>query len=130
VRRLQPNWLLPVSIAYDPLVPGRTRALVTLGPPQATPAEAVEESVLGLMRRATALTAGQYVAHELGAGQEPSQTVLGEAVAAAQAERRSVDPELVDPERRAARLEQAVAEATRKPAELPFLAREYASARA
>ena len=129
VRRVQPSSLFPISLAYDPLVPGRTRGLVTLGPPKATPAEAVEEAVLARMRMGTALTAGQYVAHELEAGREPSRTGLEEAVAAAEAERRPVDPALLDPERRAHRLEQALAEARRQPGELPFLAREYASAR-
>ena len=129
VRRVQPKWLFPVSIAYDPLVPGRTRAVVTLGPPETTPADDVEESVLALMRRGTAVTAGQYVAHELEESREPSRTGLDEAVAAAQAERRPVDPELLDVERRARRLEQALAEARRQPGELRFLAREYASAR-
>jgi 1-acyl-sn-glycerol-3-phosphate acyltransferase len=129
VRRVQPRWVFPVSIAYDALVPGRTRAVVTLGPPQSTPAEAVEESILGLMRTATALTVGQYVAQELESGREPSQAGLADAVTAAQAERRPIDPELVDPERRAVRLEQAVAEARWQPGELSFLAREYASAR-
>lgn len=129
VRRVQPSWLFPVSIAYDPLVPGRTRALVTLGPPKATPSRAVEESVLALMRTGTALTAGQYVAHQLEAGREPSRTGLNEAVEAAQAERRPVDPLLLEAEARARRLEQAVAEAGRQQGELPFLAREYASAR-
>jgi hypothetical protein len=130
VRRVQPGWLFPVSLAYDPLVPGRTRVIVTLGPPKATPPDAVEESVLELLRTGTALTAGQHVAHELEHGREPSRPSLDEAVEAAQAERRPVDPELVDPERRAVRLEQALAEASRQPGELSFLAREYASARA
>jgi 1-acyl-sn-glycerol-3-phosphate acyltransferase len=130
VRRVQPRWLFPISLAYDPLVPGRTRVVVTLGPPRATPTDAVEESVLELMRTGTALTAGQYVAHELEEGREPSRTGLDEAFAASQGARRPVDPELVGLERRAMRLEQALAEARRQPAELPFLAREYASARA
>jgi hypothetical protein len=129
VRRVRPRWLFPVSLAYDPLVVGRTRVLVTLGPPQGTPTDAVEESVLALMRTGTALTTGQYVAHELEEGREPSPTGLDEAVAAAGAERRPVDPELLDPERKSMRLEQALAEAGRRPSELPFLAREYASAR-
>jgi 1-acyl-sn-glycerol-3-phosphate acyltransferase len=130
VRRVQAGRLFPISIAYDPLVPGRTRAVVALGPPQAAPDDAVEESVLALMRLGTPLTAGQYVAHELEAGREPSRTGLDEAIAAAQGEGRPVDPQLLEPERRALRLEQAVAEASRQPGELPFLAREYASARA
>jgi hypothetical protein len=129
VRRVQPGWIFPVSLAYDPLVPGRTRVIVTLGPPRATPTNAVEESVLELLRTGTALTAGQHVAHELEHGREPSRPSLDDAVDAAQAERRPVDPELVDPERRAVRLEQALAEASRQPDELSFLAREYASAR-
>jgi 1-acyl-sn-glycerol-3-phosphate acyltransferase len=129
VRRVQADWLFPVSIAYDPLVPGRTRAVLTIGPLTAAPADGVEESVLALMRARMALTAGQYVAHELETGREPSRTGLDEAVATAQAEDRPVDPELLDGERRGLRLEQALAEARRQPGELPFLAREYATAR-
>jgi hypothetical protein len=110
-------------------VPGRTRAVLTLGPLTAAPTDAVEESVLALMRARMALTAGQYVAHELETGREPSRTGLDEAVATAQAEGRPVDPELLDGERRGLRLEQALAEARRQPGELPFLTREYASAR-
>jgi hypothetical protein len=129
VRRVQPSRLLPISLAYDPLVPGRTRVIVTLGPPKATPTDAVEEFVLELLRTGTALTAGQYIAHELEDGREPSQTGLDEAVAASQGERRPVDPELVGSDRRAVRFDQALVEARRQPAQLPFLAREYASAR-
>jgi Acyltransferase len=128
-RRAQPRWLLPIAIAYDPLVLGRTRAVVTFGPRMEAPREDLEAMTLELLRKGTALTSGQYVAHELGAGRNPTDAGLSEAVEEACAERRPVDPELLDPERRASRLMDAVAAVGSHQAELPFLAREYASAR-
>jgi 1-acyl-sn-glycerol-3-phosphate acyltransferase len=129
VRRAQPRRLLPITIAYDPLVSGRTRAVVTLGPPVETPPAHVEEATLDLFRKRTALTGGQYVAHELEAGGRATGAGLAGAVEAAREEGRPVDPELLDPVRRASRLADAVAAARARPGELPFLAREYASAR-
>ncbi len=129
VRRAQPRRLLPIAIAYDPLVPGRTRALVTLGPASETSRANVEETTLELLRRGTALTAGQYVAHELEASRSPTEEGLADAVEAAREEGRPVDPDLLDPVRRASRLADAAAVARRRPEALPFLAREYTSAR-
>jgi hypothetical protein len=129
VRRAQPRRLLPIAIAYDPLVRGRTRALITLGPSIGMAPAGVEEATLELFRKGTALTGGQYVAHELEAGRSPTHEGLADAVEAARDEGRPVDPDLLDPLRRASRLADAVAAARRRPDELPFLAREYASAR-
>jgi hypothetical protein len=129
VRRARPRRLLPIAIAYDPLVPGRTRAVVTLGPSVETPLADVEDATLDLLRTRTALTGGQYVAHELEAGRSPTEAGLSGAVEAAREEGRPVDPELLDPMRVAARVAAALAAAGRRPEALPFLAREYASAR-
>jgi 1-acyl-sn-glycerol-3-phosphate acyltransferase len=109
VRRAKPPALLPLGLAYDPLVRGRTRVVVAFGDPVA-PAADPEAQALELLRGIMPLTAGQLVA----AG-----------AARIEGDGRPVDPALGDP----ARLDEARAEAERKPGELPFLAREYASAR-
>jgi len=129
VRRSRPRWFLPIGLAYDPLGAGRTRVFAAVGPRVDVPSADVGAATLALLKRATPLSCGQVVAHELLAGNAPSERSLATAVEAACDERRPVDPELLDPERRRARLADAVAAAARKPAELPFLAREYASAR-
>jgi hypothetical protein len=128
-RRAHARRLLPIAIAYDPLVPGRTRAVLTLGPCVQAPPEDLEATTLELLRKGTALTCGQYVAHELEAGRSPTEAGLAEAVEAARAEGRPVDADLLDPGRRASRLANAVEAAGRDRTDLPFLAREYASAR-
>jgi hypothetical protein len=74
------------------------------------------------------LTCGQWVAHERLAGRDTNEPRLAEVVAEAREEGRPVDPDLLDPSRRKARLEEALAAEVRAPA-LAFLAREYASAR-
>jgi hypothetical protein len=130
VRRAQPAWFLPIGIAYDPLVRGRTRAFVSLAPRVDVPAGDVEDETLRLLRRATPFTCGQYVAHELLADREPSARGLATAVDEARSAGRPVDPESLDPVRRGARLAEALAAAAKRPADLPFLAREHVSARA
>jgi 1-acyl-sn-glycerol-3-phosphate acyltransferase len=130
VRRAQPSWFFPVGLAYDPLVGGRTRVLVAVGPRVQPPGGEVEEATLALLKRQTPLTVGQFVAHELLAGREPADEALAETARLAVAEERPLDPDLRDRERRRARLAEARAAADGQPDELPFLAREYASARA
>jgi hypothetical protein len=76
------------------------------------------------------LTSGQYAAHELLAGRDPTASGLTEAVEEARSQGRPVDPQLLDPQRRRARLTDARRAAERRPSELPYLALEYASARA
>jgi hypothetical protein len=120
VRRGRPSALLPIGIAYDPLVRGRTRALVHLDAPVRPPGEDVEQAALALLRRAVPLTAGQIVA----AAAEPD-----EAVEAAKAEGRAVDPRLEREETRRAAVAEARRQAARRPHELPYLAREFRSAR-
>jgi 1-acyl-sn-glycerol-3-phosphate acyltransferase len=128
VRRAKPEWFLPVGIAYDPLGRGRTRAFLSIGTRMEVPPGDVEAATLRLLRRSTPLTCGQWVAHERIAGAELNASRLAEAVEAARAEGRPVDPKLLDPRRREERLAEALA-AEVSNAELAFLAREYASAR-
>jgi hypothetical protein len=128
VRRAQPEWFLPVGIAYDPLGRGRTRVLVSLGPRVEPPDGELEAATLALLRRATPLTCGQYVAHELVAGRNPVAARLGDAVEQALEAGRPVDPDLLDAPRRETRLAEAIASAETRPTALGFLAREYTSA--
>lgn len=128
-RRARPRYLLPISLAYDPLVRGRTRALVSFGDFLAPPAEEIEQTVLTQLRHTMPLTCGQFVASELLAGRTPSSAGLADAVAEAREEGRPVDPDLLTEEDRARRLATALAEAEQHPDELPYLAREYESAR-
>ena len=129
VRWARPRWFLPVAPAYDPLRRGRTRVVVTMGPRVEPPAEDVEAATLELLRRATPLTCGQYVAHELLSGRDPDAEGLEHAVDTARSEQRPVDPELLDSTQLRILLLEAIAVAERRPEELPVLAREYASAR-
>jgi hypothetical protein len=129
VRRARPAWFLPVALAYDPLGGGRTRVFVALGPRVEPPEGDVEAATLTLLRRSMPLTCGQFLAHELLAGRQPDSASLGKAVEEARADGRPVDPDLLHPGTRSSRLADALAAARRKPEELPFLAREYASAR-
>ena len=132
VRRAQPSRLQPVAPAYDPLTRGRTRAFVSLGEPSAPPSNAIEDTVLRLLRRTTPLTCGQVVAarvSEAGRG-EASGRVLAEAVEAALSEGRNVEPDLLEPRGRRRRLEDALAALPARRQTAAYLAREYGSARA
>lgn len=129
VRRARPEWFLPLALAYDPLGKGRTRVFVALGPRLRPPEQDIEDATLALLRRSTPLTCGQFVAHELLAGRQPDLPGLETAVDEARAEGRPVDPDLLQPAERAARLVEALAAAETRADELPYLAREYASAR-
>ena len=129
VRRGEPERLLPVTLAYDPLVHGRTVVVLVFGEPLAPPAEGFEKVVLASLKLNMALTAGQFVAHELAEGREPHPAALAMEIEAARGAGRPVDPALDDPASRAARLAEARAAAERTPGELPFLASEYSSAR-
>jgi 1-acyl-sn-glycerol-3-phosphate acyltransferase len=130
VRRGKAAELLPLTLAYDPLVRGRTIVVVAIGPAVPPPEADVEGEVLSLLRRRTALTCGQYVAARLAAGERPTPAGLADEVDAARAEGRPVDPELETSTGRARRLAEALTEAPRRERELAFLAREYESARA
>ena len=132
VRRGRPESLRALSIAYDPLVRGRTRVHLALGEPVEPPAADVDAEVLALLERTMPLTCGQVVAARLEAGAEADPTALerdlADAVAVALAEGRQVEPGLTAPEERRRRLAEALAIAPRRSGELGFLAREHASA--
>jgi hypothetical protein len=129
VRRGKPERILPVTLAYDPLVRGRTEIVLVFGATSSPPAEGLEEAVLDSVKRATALTTGQFVAHELAAGREPHPATLAAELELSRALGRPVDPVLADPAGRAAKLAEARAVAEGKAEEIPFLAREFESAR-
>jgi len=129
VRRGKPERILPVTLAYDPLVHGRTEVVLVFGDTFAPPAEGLEEDVLERLKNSMALTAGQFVAHELSAGREPHPAALAAEIESSRALGRPVDPELANPARRAAKLAEARAAAEEKPEEIPFLATEFESAR-
>jgi 1-acyl-sn-glycerol-3-phosphate acyltransferase len=130
VRRARPAALQPVGLAYDPLVRGRTRVTVALMPLAPVPEDDVEGAALGLLRLAMPLTAGQIVADLVERGSEQSaEDAAVEAVHAAHAEGRFVEPDLLRARRRAARLADALAAARTRPADVAFLAREFRSAR-
>ena len=129
VRRGKPERILPVTLAYDPLVRRRTEVVVVFGKTFAPPAAALEEAVLERLKKNTALTAGQFVAHQLSEGREPHPAALAAELESSRVLDRPVDPELLDPARRAAKLAQARAAAEQKPDEIAFLAREFESAR-
>ena len=133
VRRPEPAAILPVAVAYDPLTRGRPRAAVAIGQSVPPPAGDVEAAVLGLLRRTMPLTAGQLVANFLadrtGGWTVDAERLLADAVAAAREEGRSVELDLLDPGRRARRVDEAFAVAAGRPADIAYLAREYRSAR-
>jgi 1-acyl-sn-glycerol-3-phosphate acyltransferase len=133
LRRGRPRWIRPLGLAYDPLVRGRTRVWVAFPMPVPPPEDDAEASLLRLLRGSIPLTAGQFAAHRLqaGAAADPAalERELAEAVESALADRRPVERELLEQRGRQSRLAEALAVAPRKPEALPFLAREYESAR-
>ena len=120
VRRARPPALLPVALAYDPLVRGRTRVVLAFGAAVRPPEADVEGEALHLMRRTMPLTAGQLVAARA------PESAVGDALA----EGRPVEPALLRPAARARRLAEAREVAARHPDALPFLALEFETARA
>jgi len=133
VRRGKPVAVRPLAVAYDPLVRGRTRVHLAHGAPVRLPNDDVEGTLLALLRVTMPLTCGQVVATLLETGVEDVTALereLADAVAVAREEGRPVEPDLLSPESRRRRLTEALAAAPRRARELPFLAREYASARA
>jgi 1-acyl-sn-glycerol-3-phosphate acyltransferase len=133
VRRARPKALQPVGLAYDPLVRGRTRALVSFGEPLDPPQEALEEGVLAALRLAMPLTCGQVVAGWIRSGRRGSAGAALEAeVERAVAEGRNVDPELLEARKRTRRLRLALECADTlhdDDPSLAFLERELESAR-
>jgi len=129
VRRGKPERILPVTLAYDPLVRGRTEVVVVFAETLSPPHEGLENAVLDRLKRNTALTTGQFVAHELSEGREPHPAAFAAELESSRALGRPVDPALADPARRAAKLAEARAVAEEKPDELQFLATEFRTAR-
>jgi hypothetical protein len=133
IRRGRPAAVRPLALAYDPLVRGRTRVHLALGPPAQLPKDGLEDALLGLLRKTMPLTCGQFVAARLEAGAEADpgalERDLADAVALAREEERSVEPDLTTAAGRSRRLAEALAAAPGHVADLPYLAREYASAR-
>ena len=79
------------------------------------------------------LTFGQLVADALERGRPSTlelESVVATAVETAHAERRSVDPDLLDGKRRGRRIEDALTAAGSRADAVIYLAREYRSARA
>ncbi|MBD0317592.1 MAG: 1-acyl-sn-glycerol-3-phosphate acyltransferase [Thermoleophilia bacterium] len=128
VRRAEPRELLPVALAYDPLTRGRTRLVVAIGPPAATPVDRIDDETLALLRRTMPLTVGQVVSASLAAKRD-ARGLAAEAVEEARVAGRPVEPDLVDPRRGERRLAEALAVAERKRDAVSLLAREYGSAR-
>jgi 1-acyl-sn-glycerol-3-phosphate acyltransferase len=133
VRRGKPTAVRPLALAYDPLVRGRTRVHYVLGNPVDAPAQDAEGALLALLKRTMPLTCGQVVAAALEGGAEADPPALEQrlegAVAAAKAEGRPVERDLATEKGRRQRLAEALAAAPTHAADLPVLAREYASAR-
>jgi Acyltransferase len=131
VRRGKPPAVRPLALAYDPLVRGRTRVHLVLGPPVRLQGADVEDELLALLRSTMPLTCGQVVAARLQAGADADAAALerdlAEAVAVARETERQVEPELLTAEGRRRRLAEALSVAPVRAGELPYLAREHAS---
>jgi 1-acyl-sn-glycerol-3-phosphate acyltransferase len=131
VRRGRPERLSPWAIGYDPLVRGRTRAVVSVRPSVSPDARHVEEQVLAELKLAMPVTCASVVAHALRAGEDP-KAALDAAVVEADATGRTVERALRTPEDRARRVAECLDVLRRKPPSdrlLARLAREYESAR-
>jgi 1-acyl-sn-glycerol-3-phosphate acyltransferase len=126
-RQGRPERISPWAIGYDPLVRGRTRAVVSVRPPVAPDPKSVEEQVLAELKLAMPVTCGSVVAHALRVGEDPA-AALEEAVR----EDRNVEHSLRTPEGRGRRLSEClavVAEGKVSDRVLARLAREYESSR-
>jgi 1-acyl-sn-glycerol-3-phosphate acyltransferase len=130
VRRGRPARISPWAIAYDPLVRGRTKAVVSLRPHVAPDLEHAEAQVLSELKLAMPVTCGSVVVHALRGGVDPAAS-LEAAVEAAPAEGRHVERALETEAGRHARLAECLEAINRKASEglLERLAREYESAR-
>src|SRR6185369_8272819 len=107
VRRGKPERILPVTLAYDPLVRGRTEVVVVFAETLSPSHEGLENAVLERLKRNTALTTGQFVAHELSEGREPHPAAFAAELESSQALDRPVDSALADTARRTAKLAEA-----------------------
>ena len=123
----RPERISPWAIGYDPLVRGRTRAVVSVRPAVAPAHRNVEEQVLAELKLAMPVTCGSVVAHALSVGEDPA-AALEQAVR----EDRNVERSLRTRADRRRRLSEclAVVEAGKvSDRVLARLAREYESSR-
>jgi len=130
-RQGRPERLSPWAIGYDPLVRGRTRAVVSVRPAVAPEPKDVEAQVLAELKLAMPVTCGSVVAHALRAGAEPA-AALEQAVEKARAEGRNVERDLQSAEGRRRRLAECLGVLAQGKVDdglLARLAREYESAR-
>jgi 1-acyl-sn-glycerol-3-phosphate acyltransferase len=130
-RQGRPERLSPWAIGYDPLVRGRTRAVVSVRPAVAPEAKDVEEQVLAELKLAMPVTCGSVVAHALRAGEEPSAS-LEQAVEEARMEGRNIEHALQSAAGRRRRLTECLdvlAQGEVSDRALARLAREYESVR-
>jgi 1-acyl-sn-glycerol-3-phosphate acyltransferase len=130
VRRGRPARISPWAIAYDPLVRGRTKAVVSLRPQVVPELDNVEAQVLSELKSAMPVTCASVVAHALRDGVDPARA-LEAAVEEARTEGRHVEDALATREGRRARLGETLEAIRRKASEglLDRLAREYESVR-
>jgi 1-acyl-sn-glycerol-3-phosphate acyltransferase len=130
VRRGRPARISPWAIAYDPLVRGRTKAVVSLRPHVRPDLEHAEAQALSELKLAMPVTCASVVAHALRGGADPA-AALAAAVEAAPAEGRHVERALETEEGRRARLAECRGAIRQKESArlLDRLAREYESAR-
>jgi len=129
VRRGRPARISPWAIAYDPLVRGRTKAIVSLRPQAAPRLDDVEDQVLSELKLAMPVTCASAVAYALVTGDDPGGA-LGAAVEVAHEEGRHVERALQTAEGRRGRLAECL-EAVREAPDhlLHRLAREFESVR-
>jgi 1-acyl-sn-glycerol-3-phosphate acyltransferase len=130
VRRGGPARISPWAITYDPLVRGRTKAVVSLRPQVAPDLDHAEPQVLSELKLAMPVTCASVVAHALRSGLDPA-AALGAAVEAAPAEGRHVEQALATEAGRRSRLAECLEAIRLKAGDglLERLAREYESAR-
>lgn len=123
VRRAKPASISPVALSYDRIVTGRPLAYFAMGRSIEPPGNAVDDVLLGLLRRTMPLTCGQTVAVVLReAASSGRDTIraselesrLVEELAAARASERPFDERLENPGHRYRRLEEALQWATQR----------------
>ena len=124
-RRGRARWVQPVATCYDPLAGPRPRVYVSVAQPIVPQPGRLNSDLMGALRRATPLTAGQIVAWQLGRGAtSPAQldAVASDWIDRARADERPIEPGLEGPRRRAI-LNGALRRALRRGATDPLIRR-------
>lgn len=130
VRVARPRAVVPLGIAYDPLVRGRTHAYVGVGEAVPPPRRDADAAVRALLARTVPLTVGQVVAVALAEGdRRHALDRLERELERSARNGRPVHPELYDVELRTRRVAEALAAADAHPERLPRLLAAYRSAR-